>query len=216
MTFRKEYMEDERLMVPRRALSDLRRLFIPENAPLDSSLCLSIIIDNSEVNVREFAAYLDIIDITYGRLTQIGINAYSMRPREQLKIDNIGPGSWELKFIEILANAHNIQILFIIYLMLKYLPGGVERLSAAYKNYEEGRLLRERRHNLRRQMKEDPDLIELPHARKNQLIILIDELLLRGRRFLPRASRFSWKYVRRVNIKVLSNSGKKSNEKENK
>lgn len=205
-------IEERRLEIPRRALSELEDLFIPKDVSSDSTLCLSVIIEDFEVNLPEFAAYLGLIDSTYGRLSPRGINAYSMRREEQLKIYEFRHGSLALKFIEDIAIGHSFQLL-LLYLLLKYLPIGLEKLSVAYKNYEEGRLLGLRRKILRRQIREDSELSELPEARKKQLSILIDELLLRGRRFLPKASRFAGKYVRHVKIKVISNSEKVPGEK---
>jgi hypothetical protein len=208
-------MEEKRLAIPRKAVFDLKELFVPKEAPFDSSLCVSVIVEDTDVNLGEFAAYLDLIDNTYGRLSRRGIHSYSLRYKDQLKID-FECGSLLLKIIESLANAHELQILLIIILILRSLSGDLEKLSAAYKNYEEGRLLRERRKILRRRMKNDPRLGELSDTRKDQLVTLIDELLLRGRRFLPKALRFAAKYVRHVKIEVISNSEKKDNEKKNK
>jgi hypothetical protein len=205
-------MEERRLTIPRRALSKLKDLLIPQDTPSDSSLCLSIIIEDSEVNLSEFAAYLTLIDSTYGRLSTKGINAYSMRREEQLKIYKFGHGSLALEFVKDIASEHGFQI-FILYLLLKYLPMGLEKLSVTYKNYQEGRLLSLRRKILRRQIREDIELANLPEAGRKQLIILIDELLFRGRRFLPKASRFGKKYVRHINIKVIPHPEKEQEDK---
>jgi len=209
-------MEERRLVIPLRAISDLKGLFVNRDVPVNSSLCLSIIIEDAGVNLSEFAAYLGLIDRSYGRLSPLGIHAYSLRRKDQLKIGKFGYGSLWLEFIEHLANEQNIQILFIIYILLSCLPRGIERLSAAYKYYEGGRLLRERRKILRHKMRENPELNKLPDPRKNQLIAVIDELLLRGKRFLPKASRFAERYVRTVKIEVFSDSEEEANEKEHK
>lgn len=92
-------MDERALIVPRRAISDLEKLFIPEETSFDSKLCLSINIENSDVNIREFAGYLDIIDNIYGRLTKHGINAYAMRIEDQLKIHKIKYGSQEIQLV---------------------------------------------------------------------------------------------------------------------
>jgi hypothetical protein len=205
-------LEENKLIISRNALFDLKELFIPEDASLDSYLCMSIIVEDSKINISEFAAYLRLIDNTYGRLTKLGIHSYSLRPTDQLKI-GFESGSLFINIIESLANAHEVQILLVVLLLLRYLTGGLFELSAAYKNYEEGRLLRERRKMLRRHMRNESNLRNLSDTRKNQLVILIDELLLRGRRFLPKALRFAGKYVRHIKIEVISNSDKKNKEK---
>jgi hypothetical protein len=208
-------MEERSLIIPNRAISALEDLFIPHDAPSDSYLCLSIIIEDSKVNVSEFAAYLNLINSTYGRLSPRGIYAYSMRREEQLTINEFGHNSQELKFIESIASGHGFIIIILCLLLryLRYLPIGLEKLSVAYKNYEEGRLFAERRKLLRRKIRDDADLAKLSDDRKKQLTILIDELFLRGRRFLPKSSRFTEKYVRRIKINVLPNSEKEDNNK---
>lgn len=59
---------------------------------------------------------------------------------------------------------------------------------------------------LRHQMSDDSDLDMLPRVRKEQLITVIDDLLIRGRRFLPKASRFARTYVRRVSIRIITDT----------
>jgi len=203
-------VDRSRLRLPRAALKDLQTAFIPEKTSSDRFLCLSVILDDFSLNLRELAAYLGLIDNTYGKLSPQGIFAYSHRRECQLNIHRLGSSSVELKFVELITNTRNIQALLLIFLMLKYLPGVVESLSTAYKNYEEGRLLRERRKMLRRQIREDPDVKILSRSRKEQLILVIDELLIRGRRFLPKASRFARTYVRRVSFQIMPGTEKKS------
>jgi len=100
-----------------------------------------------------------------------------------------------------------------LFLYYKYLPGIVESLSAAYKNYEEGRLLRVRRKMLRGQISNDPDVEMLSKSRKDQLTLVIDELLVRARRILPKASRFSRTYVRKISIRIMPSPESKPDEK---
>jgi len=202
-------VDRRKLRLPRAALKDLQTALVPEGVPSDRLLCLSVVLDDSALNLREFAAYLGLIDNTYGRLSPQGIFAYSQRRERQLKIHRLGSRSVELKFVELITNTRHIQALLFTFLMLKYLPGVIESLSTAYRNYEEGRLLRERRKMLRHQIRDDSDLDMLSRGRKEQLITVIDELLIRGRRFLPKASRFARTYVRRVSIRIVTDTDTK-------
>jgi len=51
-----------KLRLPRAALNDLQTLLIPETAASNRLLCLSVILVDSSVNLRELAAYLSFID----------------------------------------------------------------------------------------------------------------------------------------------------------
>jgi hypothetical protein len=196
-------MDDKKLTIPRNVVHDLHQQLIPEDVEPNMLLCLGVVIEGTSLNLRELAAYLALIDKAYGRLSPSGIYAYSHRPEEQLEIDSVSHGSIELKFIEIISNIHNIQALLFIFLILKYLPNVIEVFSKAYKNYEEGRLLRERRKMLREQVRRDRDLAALSDLRKNQVVELVDTLLLRVHSHLPGASKFARKSVRQVRIKII-------------
>lgn len=196
-------MDDKKLTIPRVAVYDLHQQFIPEDVDPSTSLCLSIVLEGGSLNLRDLAAYLSLIDETYGRLSPSGIHAYSHRPAEQLNIDSVSHGSLELEFFETISNTHSIRALILVFLILKYLPNIIEFLSKAYKNYEEGRLLRERRKMLREQVRTDRDLAALSALRKNQVVELVDTLLVRVHRHLPKASNFARKSVRYVRIKIV-------------
>jgi len=192
-------MDDRKLTIPRKVVSDLHHQLIPEDVDPNMSLCLSIVLEGTSLNLRELAAYLSLIDKTYGRLSPSGIYAYSHRPGEQLEIDSVSHGSLELKFLELIDNAPGIQALLFVFLILKYLPG----VSKAYKDYQEGRLVRERRKMLREQVRRDRDLAALSDSRKNQVVELVDTLLVQVHCHLPRATNFARKSVRHVRITII-------------
>jgi hypothetical protein len=202
-----------KLRLPRSALNDLQTLLISETPTSDRLLCLSIILGDSSVNLRELAAYLNLIDYIYGTLSPQGIFAYSQQREQQLNVHEFRHGSVELEFIQVISNTRYIQALLLTFLILKYLPSIVESLSAAYKNYEEGRLIRMRRKMLRGQISNDPDTEMLSKYRKDQLTLVIDELLVRARRFLPKASRFSRTYVRKIRIRIMPRPESKPDER---
>jgi hypothetical protein len=202
-----------KLRLPRAALDDLQRLLVPETAASDRLLCLSVILDDSSINLRELAAYLSLIDYIYGSLSPQGIFAYSQQRARQLNVHEFRQGSVELEFVEFISNTQHIQALLLTFLILKYFPGIVESLSTAYKNYEEGRLLRARRKMLRGQISNDLDVEMLSKSRKDQLTLVIDELLVRSWRFLPKASRFARTYVRKIGIRIIQTPENKPDEK---
>ena len=84
MVFMNDFDVDRRkLRLPRAALKDLQTALVPEGVPSDRLLCLSVVLDDSALNLREFAAYLGLIDNTYGRLS----------PKEFSPIRNGGNGN---------------------------------------------------------------------------------------------------------------------------
>lgn len=121
MVFMSDFDVDMRkLRLPRSVLKDLHTALVPEGVPSEKLLCLSVVLDDSALNLREFAAYLGLIDSTYGRLNPKGIFAYSQRREQQLKIHRLGSHSVELKFVELITNTRHIQALLLTFLMLKY------------------------------------------------------------------------------------------------
>jgi len=57
---------------------------------------LVIRIDEKALNVREFAAFLEMLDGVYGRLDPIGFRSYAQRRDEQLFISKVRAGSLEI------------------------------------------------------------------------------------------------------------------------
>lgn len=64
---------------PRKALKNLMSHIIPELVLPDAELELSITADNTNINIREFIAYLDFFDHTYGRLCSHNLRSYAQK-----------------------------------------------------------------------------------------------------------------------------------------
>lgn len=197
-------MDERPLTIPGRTFVELEDLLLPEGLAPTDSVAVIIRLEESGLIVRELAGYLNLIDNIHGRFYPPGIYKYSQRTEHQVRIHHIRPGSIELEIIAQLADNHNVRLLLLTYLVLKYLPGVLEKAASAYRQYEEGRLTRERRRQLRLQMQEDFELRALPPQRRNQVIAIIDETLLRGRRFLPKARRFAKRSVKEVRLATNS------------
>ncbi len=78
--------------IPKVALDDFTALFVPPEAPFGSVVELVVKIEDESLNVREFAAYLSLVDRVYGRLTHPGLRSYSQTLRDQVEITEIRKG----------------------------------------------------------------------------------------------------------------------------
>jgi hypothetical protein len=169
------------------------------------------------VNLREFAAYLAVMDRVYGRLSSRDLQEYSRRPGSQLKVAQFRSGSLDAVFTSAIE-AVDAQHLLVLWLFPKYLPHGVREAMAGYRDYEEGRYARAQRqeleHNreqsrspanraqLRDLIREDPELRDLSAERVRQLARLLDALYGAEERRLPAAVRFARAYVLKIRLRI--------------
>jgi hypothetical protein len=187
---------------PRTALALLREAIIPADTPNDTSIQLIITVSDAAVNAREFSAYLSLIDKTYGRLSPQGLASYSQTPHAQLSV-SFRPGSLEVIISELISHIDSVTAIVVLRYLLKYLPAGLKEVASAYRDYEEGMLVRERRRQLREEVKQDQELAALDNNRKNEIVALLDMLYWHERRQLPAAQRFAAKYVQKVILKLV-------------
>jgi hypothetical protein len=190
-------------------MHDLASLFVSPDTPRESTIELVITIKDTNINAREFAAYLSLMDRVYGRVSIGGFRTYSLTPYTQLELTEIRKGSIEIVIIEILSHFRDTFPFVILWLFLKYFPTGFKTISEATKNFadsyksiEEGRLVRENRKRLKDEIKRDELLQKLNNDQINQIIALLASLEMNEHRKLPAATRFSQKYVKSVTIRV--------------
>jgi len=192
------------LYISRLASRELVALFVSEENQPDDRVQLRIIIDESNISLRDFAAYLNLIDRTYGRLSTNGIYSYAQTPRQHIRISETKFGSLEVIITELVSNFTGARALIVIGLLLKYLPGIIEKTSTAYKNYEEGRLTRVQRKQIRVQMRRDEVVSQLNNERQNQLIKLLNQLYSLEERNITKAQRFDEESIQDIYIEVES------------
>jgi hypothetical protein len=185
---------------PRTALTQLREIVVSPEVTRDDSIQLIIKVDSAEVNIREFSAYLSLIDKSYGRLSQQGLGSYSHTRYSQL-LTSFRQGSLEVVISEVLSHIDSVTAIIVLHYLLKYLPTALKDTAAAYRDYEEGRMIRERRKQLRDEVKQDIELTALDNHRKNEIVAFLDRLYWCERRQLPAAQRFAAKYVRTIMLK---------------
>ena len=104
----------------------------PENVPDISPVELHIILDDTELWVRGFANFLELIDGFYGRSDPLGFRSYAHRRADQVEIAEVRRGSLELVISEIIAHTDTVAPVFILYMLLKYLPDFLKSIVSVY------------------------------------------------------------------------------------
>jgi hypothetical protein len=201
-------MENLSIQKPKNALEELRHLMIPSDLPGNSTIQLVIRINAEDISIRDFSAFLDLIDDIHGRLSPNGLRSYARREFGHLKISKFQEGSWELIIEKTLSYVRQSEILLVIWLVLKYLPQAFQTFASAYNDYEQGRLARENRKRIKMQMEKDEKLRTLSPRRRADLITLIDILYSKESVKLPRASRFARRALLDVEVRVSKRSKK--------
>lgn len=187
--------------VPQSAVRDLVNQIISPEEQISSEIELAISIDDKNVNVREFGAYLSLLDRIYGRLQQKGIYSYSHRRDMQISVETFRKGSLEIVISDIISKV-DPTTLVIVWLVLKYLPAGIRELVSTYKNYEEARLARINRKQIKEKMEKDKLLQELDSGRINQLVTIVDYFIKQENRKLAAPVRFARNFVKQINLRI--------------
>jgi hypothetical protein len=162
-----------------------------------------ICISDTDLSMRDLAAFIEFVDHVYGRLSPDGLRSYSRREYgEHLKATEIHAGSWELVFNAILANFPHPEMLALTWLAIKYLPPATHELSSAYREYEEGRLARQNRKRIRAEMETDEQLANVSAKQRRQLASVVEEIHHAESRSMPRVTRFARLSLKGVILRV--------------
>jgi len=195
-------MNNSLLPVPKRLVGNLLKRFLPEYYTGDDKLELIIRLKGKDISVRQLAAYLTFLDKAYGRLTPKGIAHYARTTKYELRVSEIRHGSIEIVIANLLSDPESIKALIIVGLLLKFMSGTIKSVLSSYRDYEEGRLARARRQQIKEQIKQDKRLAELPDRQVNQLCHLLDLMYGRDIRNLPKAHKFSKETVIEVEFEL--------------
>jgi len=170
--------------VPRVALYDVARLFLPFGGDRDQRVELIIRVDDDQLNLRELSSYLALVDRVYGRLTIAGLRSYAQSRDDQLQIREIRKGSIEIIIEQAIATANDKTPIIITGLFLKYLPAiiktasdSVKTFAEAHKIYQEGEEIRENRKFI-----ESKSQAELAKSKAETINTIEDSRLTRGTR----------------------------------
>jgi hypothetical protein len=186
---------------PQEVIDQLERNFLPPGAGPEDILELTVSVDDSNLRVRGFSAFLGFIDRAYGRLSPRGIRSYAQKHEEQLTISRVQPGSLEMLLEALAQNKEALTGLVILGMALKYLPAVFESLASAYRDYEEARYTRERRRQLMKQIEADEQAKALEKRQKEQLAELLDRLYAAERDNLRAAGEFAAQNLRQVRLR---------------
>jgi hypothetical protein len=176
--------------------------FIPKSASESDKFEMLIRLAGNDVSVRQFAAYLSFLDKSFGRFTPKGILSYSQSHEYELRILEFRRGSLELVLSKLLSNSDAVTALIIVGLLLKYMPGIIRSALSAYRDYEEAKLAKIRRQQIREQIKKDKHLQELNDRQILQLSNLLETLYGLDVRDITKAHRFSSETVIEIKFNV--------------
>jgi len=199
--------------IPRKALEDLSFKLIPPETPEDTTISLIISIDDKNINIREFGAFLTYLDWIYGKFQPKGIYSYSHVRNYQLSLTKIKKGSIELEFSNTLANS-NALIICLIWFILKFLPSFIKQLTSVLKDtattvkeFEDIKFIRLKRKILREIFRRDSKLKKLDNKRINQFAKFLDKFSEIEKKEKQAAIRFSNNNIIKIEIRI-ENKGK--------
>jgi hypothetical protein len=198
--------------------------FLPPNIPRDAQVELVITANGNDIPIREFAAYLALVDRLYGRLSPGGLMSYSHIQWGRLQISDIHRSDLEIIFRLALEHPGTVKLLTIM-LFLKGLPRMLKNTADAYKSYQEARLIQDRRLQTRKTneardepihdnavthgrtdigeyINEEPALHDLPKTEKDRLVDLLEQLYLEERSRLPTPIRFAREQIRNISFRI--------------
>jgi len=172
---------------------------------------LIISIEESNINIKEFISYLNLIYRMDGLMSEGGYNRYTHNYGSQIKINEIRIGSIEI-IIQKIFESIEADKLTLIWLALKYLGTIFISTSSSillfYKalNQREEFLEKKDRRLLRKHIREvieeEVELTELDKKHKAKLVDMLDELYVRNKKLIPAASRFVKNSVKEVILKA--------------
>ena len=195
-------MQEKYLSYPKRTRQDLIRLVIPEDISIGSLFEVCIKIDSTDIELRDFASYINLIDNIYGRLSRKGLASYSRNVSEHLKISEVRQGSLEIILSEAVENLTSLEKLVVIGLILQLYAKSFKLSASAYRDIEDGRLKRERRKQIRYQLEKDEIACNLDKKARVDFVKLIDIIFSHEWRLLNKAFRFSFKHVLKIEFRI--------------
>lgn len=156
----------------------------------EKSVEVKIELDDTGLQVRGFATYLELIDRFYGRSYPRGYRSYAQRPDDQVEFAEVRPGSLELVISEILSQTDKVAPVLVLYLLLKYLPDFLKSVVSVYRDFEEAKYLQVRRANLEKQMEDEEQIKNLDQDQRQELVEMIDETYIAERDTIRKSMNF--------------------------
>jgi len=200
-------MADIALRLNRSLAKDLSSSFLPNAVDEISLIEIIIRLEEHSLNVREFGAFLTVIDSVYGRIAQSSFVRYSHTTYRQISIAEIRKGSTELVIADAISRIIDATPYVVLLLFIRYLGIGIKGLSEVTKNFadsyksaHEGRLAKVNRKKIISDMEKDEALQNLTPTQRTQLINLLAKLEAAEKKRLPAARRFVRKSLKDVKL----------------
>ncbi len=122
------------LVLPKRALERLAEVVAEKNGG-DAPFIMSVRVDDTDLCIRDFAAYLALIDGAWGRTSLSGYRQYARAPQELLHITEVRHGSTQLLIALPDLSEIGIWRTLILYLIARIGPSLLK--GEAAKNWAE-------------------------------------------------------------------------------
>ena len=173
-----------------------------ENEEVD----LIISLENTNVSLRDFSAFLLLIDHFFGRTYRKGFLSYSLTEDVHLRAAEIRSGSIEIIIEQIIKYLPVSQAIY-FYLLIKYLPSALKSLSESFLNtsdalytFEKTRLVRRMRKDLRKELKDDEILESLSDEEIKKLAAELQKKYELERKHLFKGARFANEKMKFVKV----------------
>lgn len=200
-------MREFPLTIKHRTAESLASAFFSSDIDEWSAIQLTISLEESSLNCREFGAFLSVIDSVYGRITRTNYYSYSHFEHGQLNISEVRKGSTELIVADVITQVIQVTPYVLLLLFIRYLGIGIKGASEVSKNFadsykstQEGKLAKLNQKKILQDMEADENLKDLTSSQRRQLINLLVELENVERKRIPAARRFVQKSVKEVKI----------------
>jgi hypothetical protein len=184
--------------IPNEAIAAIRNVLLPNELNRSDSLELKISLTGEHVIVRDFVAFLYVLDRVYGGFTARTMRSYGYSS-SPLQIEKIEAGSVDFSFVQSLRSlldSHPIVAAFLVlnFLRLDKLSLTAKNLAQAFREFEEGLLVRQQRR--------DRQQVELHDDAFDPIARFLRELFRNDRTALRRARRFVKSQVRKINLEI--------------
>ncbi|MGO9605415.1 MAG: hypothetical protein ACLQAT_18840 [Candidatus Binataceae bacterium] len=148
------------VQVPHFAIAQIRKVILPDDLSRLDSLEMRLRIRNENITVRDLTAFLRATERIYGAFSEGGLASYTRSEHDLFEIERIETGSVDLSFVQDITSivrSHSPIAIFILIFLLrmdkvalsaKHLAEAFRAAAEAFKTYEEGAEIRDRRQKL--------------------------------------------------------------------
>ncbi len=181
---------------------ELHKTLLGPTVEIGSTVELRIRLREDNINIRQLNSFLRLIDRAYGRLISRDLRTYAFEKDMQLHAECFRSGSLEILISQIVSQLPNATPLLVLFLILKLLPPGAQKLSTAYNNLQQGLLARSNRKILRSKISLNKKLMDLPPNIQKKIVALVDDIVRDEPTVGKESQEFASSHLLDVTIKV--------------